>query len=276
MNPDALKAAVFLETFFPLLEEFVSSKTGLKMLSGGMKSVQIEVERERLARQVAVVRGELKTGAGIVENPSLVLRFQSLEQLGALLGGKTAAFPALKRRTPDVFTAALIAAASALMGATLHPSVPLFARSDRKLRAKLLLHAASYAMESVARLDPQIRSVIRDVNGEIVQIGVLPAGPFIHLALNPGAVAAHRGAHPAPHARVLFENLDAFHDLVAGKADPVNAYLARRIFIEGESVLALMAAFILQRAASVLSQRAQNALPAPRPVAERAPSAPPS
>lgn len=253
MNRDAARAQIFLDTFLPLLEEFVETRRGLRALARGVKSIQIETEQERLSRQLAVVNGEIKVGADLVQKPAFVLRFENLEQIGALLNGNPSALPKLNRWSLSDFTGAIVAAMSALLGAVLHPAVPLWAGADRNLRAKLILHAASYALESVARIVPEIHNIIEDVNGDVVQMGIPSAGLHIHLVFNPGEITAHRAAHPSPHAGLVFDSVDTFNGLVSRKLDPLKAWNDRRVRIEGESVLVLMAAALAQKLLEYLS-----------------------
>jgi len=247
MKTESVRAQIFLETFFPLLESFVMERQGLMILACGMRTFQIELEDEKLAYQLAVVDGVLKSGVDIVEEPSLVLRFKNLEQLGFFLRGKMMGLPQVKRWSFNDFTCATVASMSAFLGMTLHPSIPLLVESNKRLRAKLLLHAASYAMEAVARLDDEVHSVCQEVDGDVAQISILPSGPSIHVIFRPGRIVTRRGAHPAPDAIIQFENIAIFNDLVSQKLNPLNTYFQRKVWIEGESVLVLMVAFLLQK-----------------------------
>lgn len=240
LTPDAARARIFLETFLPLLEEFVEERPGLRALARRVSSIQIEVEDEDVVRQLAIVNGEMKAGEKLVEKPSFVLRFENLEQIGELLRGKVTSLPKVNRWSLADFTGTIIASMSALLGAVLYPKIPLLAEADKKLRAKLLLHAASYAMESVARLDAEVHEIIEDVDSDVVQIGVPPSGPHIHLIFEPGGITARRGAHPSPHAEVVFESVEVFNDLVSRKLDALKAYNEKKVRIEGESALVLM------------------------------------
>ncbi|MFH1538333.1 MAG: SCP2 sterol-binding domain-containing protein [bacterium] len=240
LTPDAARARILLETFLPLLEDFVEEKPGLRALARRVSSVQVEVEEDEVRQQLAIVNGEMKVGEKLVEKPSFVLRFESLEQIGELLRGKVSSLPKVNRWSLADFTGTIITSLSALLGAVLYPKIPLFAEADRKLRAKLLLHAASYAMESVARMDAEVHEIIEDTDGDVVQIGISPSGPHIHVVFRPGEITAHRGAHPAPHAEVVFESIEVFNDLVSQKLDPMKAYAEKTVRIEGESALVLM------------------------------------
>lgn len=247
-SADAAIARIALDTFPRLMEEYVEERPLLKAIARGASPVQIEFEQEEIKRQFAVINGEMRTGSAIVAKSVFVVRFENLEHLGALLrGGLRSGPPEVPHWSLTDFTGSILAGLAALTGVTLHPAAPLATAADRRLRAKLLLHAACYAMESVARMDAEIHRIIEGVDGDVVQIGVAPSGPFVHFTFNPGEILASRGPHPSPHAEVVIEDMRTFNRLIGRKLDPIEAWKNGNVRIEGESALALMCGALVKR-----------------------------
>jgi len=238
-NTGALRARLILDTVFPLMEDYRAETAGLRIFGNVSLPVRVCAEAEGL---------EWKTG----DNPLLDARFRNLDEIGGLMKGAFDSMPVLDWKPGGGAGAAAAGLTACLAAVAALPLVPHISRGSRTLRARLLMNAVSYIMNSVAGFDKDVHDIIECSAGDVTQFGVEPDGPFFYLAMNPGKFETFRERHPAPGAELLFRNLDVFDALVSGKLDPMKAYSDKDIRIEGESVLILMACVLLNRAAEYL------------------------
>lgn len=226
MNPDAARARIILDTVFLLIDDYRSQTPGMRILKSLSLPVGIKSESDGI---------EWITGDG----PLLNLVFSSLDELSAK--------PRLEWKPGGALAVAVNSLALCLAATASLPIIPRITKRSKELRARLMLNAVSYMMGSVAAFDREVYGIIQDVENDVVQFGIEPEGPYFHIVMNPDEFRIRQTGHHAPGAQILFKDLATFDSVVSGSLNPMAAYKDGRIFIEGESALALMAGVLMNR-----------------------------
>ncbi len=103
----------------------------------------------------------------------------------------------------------------------------------RRINTTLTLYTAAHAIKELALLEPTCNAVFSHTPAGILQIGVLPEGPYVHLVLTKDGISVGKGSHASPTATMTFRDIESANALLGGRLDAFQAVAEQRLMLNG-------------------------------------------
>lgn len=202
---------------------------------------------------VAFSDGVCTHGRGRHPNPSIKLFFTSPKHLNAVFDGKATPIPT-KGFTKLGFLSQGLKPLTDRLTYYLKPQNGRF-EDEACLRTNtvLLLHTAVFAVAELALLEPASRHLAAQMGEGVLQVEVLPEGPYVQLTAEKGLLSAAKQKVDHPRARMTFRSLNVANDLLNGRLDNFRAVVQGDIVLKGYMPLLDNASLILGRVQRYLS-----------------------
>ncbi|PIU62729.1 MAG: hypothetical protein COS84_10240 [Armatimonadetes bacterium CG07_land_8_20_14_0_80_40_9] len=245
MEEELMRANIYLYVILPLLEEVVKEdKKMAKMVRKWRCVVQFQVRDKEISAHLVFSGGDLKVKRGTYPAPTITISFKDVENLNQTFSGKKSAMPKVK----GIWHIFLLLKVLKLLNflQILLPEKEVTDPELRRLKVKMLLYAAVFALGELSKGDEYVKRTIQSSSDRIVQWRVKPEGPFAYAKMDKTGIEAFKGIHDkGSYVSMELRDLDAAYDVLTGKVDALKAVGQRMIVFRGavgygEKVGALM------------------------------------
>lgn len=247
MNTDLIKAHLNLYAVLQNLEDLVKLDSEMARLTRDWNVVIEFAVRGGPTANVAFVNGVCKHGVGSHPNPSVKLLFLSPGHLNRMFDGKGTPIP-LKGFTRLGFLQKEFSKLTDRLTHYLKPGSGAMADPHyMKVNTILTLYTAAYAVKELALLEPTSHEIAAHTPPGVLQMEILPEGPYVYLTFGKGIVTVQKGVADAPMARMAFKDLHVANALLSGKLDAFLAVAEGEIMLQGQLPMIDNVGLILDR-----------------------------
>lgn len=233
MNRDLLVARLNLHAVLQNIEDLVRLDPEMAEFSRSWNtSIQFSVFRGPAA-YLEFKNGFCRHGIGTHPLPAIRLFFLSPGHLNRMFKNEAMPIP-LKGFNQLGFLKTDFAKLTARLEYYLKPPSPI--PDDPayiNIRTTMMLNTAVHAARELALLEPTCMKVAAATPPGVIQIGVLPDGPYAHLSMASGAVTAAKGPATKPSATMTFRDTRAAYALLSGQQDSFLAVAEGDVMLHG-------------------------------------------
>lgn len=233
MDTDLIRARLNLNAVLQNMEDLVRLDADMAQLTKAWDvSIQFSVFRGPGA-YLAFKNGICKHGVGAHPNPTIRLFFTSPRHLNRMFDGTGTPIP-LKGFSRLGFLQKDFTKLTERLEYYLKPKNGLVSdESFLKTNTTLTLYTGVHAVKELALLEPTCKTIASHTPSGVLQIGVLPEGPYAHLVLEEGSISVGKGSHAKPTATMMFRDLQAASDLLNGRLDAFQAVAEGSVMLHG-------------------------------------------
>ncbi len=235
MNDALIRAHLNLYAVLRNLEDLLDLDPEAQRIAGGWEiAIQFVVSGGGPSAYVEFQGGRCRHGVGAHPNPTVKLLFLSPNHLNRMFAGHGMPIP-LKGFGRLGFMARTFPKITARLEHFLRPDKVAAPDADyRRISTILTLHTAVFAVRELALLEPTSKKVAAAVPKGILQVEVLPDGPFLNLTFGKDDVQVAKGRVESPGARMTFDSLDTASALLGGQLDGFLAVAEGKLRLRGQ------------------------------------------
>jgi len=234
MNDSLIKAHLNLAAVLQNLEDLVKLDPEMAEFTRAWdRSIQFTVANGPSA-YLEFQGGVCKHESGAHPAPTIKLGFRSPEHLNDMFDGRANPSPSLSALLNFRFLTKRFARLTERLEYYLKPKEGADYDEDyRRINTTLTLLTAVHAVAVLAELEPTSKKVAAHVPDGILQIEVLPDGPYAYLTFDNGKAVAKKGVADKPMAKMGFRNMDVANALLSGKLDGFQAVAEGDLMLQG-------------------------------------------
>ncbi|MDJ0765915.1 MAG: hypothetical protein QNJ97_23225 [Myxococcota bacterium] len=237
MTDHLIKAYMNLNAVLQNLEDLVILDKDMAALIKDWRVVIQFSIKNGPAVHLAFENGACHHGIGRNKRSNVKLLFNSPQHLNNMFDGKANPIP-VKGFTRLGFLKNEFTPLTERLTYYLKPADGVtLTEQEQAIATHLTLNTAVYACRDLAMLDPICKVVAQHTHKGILQLEVLPDGPFLCLDYGEEKVRAFKGKAEAPMAKMTFRNLDIASKLLAGEIDPFEAIAVGDIRLRGQILM---------------------------------------
>jgi hypothetical protein len=247
MNTELIRARLNLYAVLQNLEELVRLDAEMAALVKSWDvSIQFAVRGGPVAHLV-FKGGACRHGRGPLPGASVKLFFTSPEHLNRMFDGKSNPIP-LKGFTRLGFLTKEFPKLTDRLTVYLKPEEGRLADPDfLRINTALTLFTATYAVKELSELDPVSMKVAGHMPKGVLQIGVLPDGPWTYIDFSGNEIVAGKAKVERPAATMTFQDMGVANALLAGKLDAFLAVAEGKVVLLGQLPIIDNVGLILDR-----------------------------
>jgi hypothetical protein len=251
VNPEALRARLFLRALLPLLPIAVERRPHLAV--AGSQTVQFDGGSQAAHLEFGGARLEVR--AGPAPRPTLRFRFRDEAALAAFFAGR----PALPRIAGLAAHPLLAARVLRLLASLriLSADPGRVAPADRALRVELMLCLATRALSQLARAgDPEVTALVGASPERVYQWTVADTGTGAYLRMERGRTRAGRGIYTRrrPFVSYTFPTTDAAFRVLTARGSQMASVARGDVIPEGSPEYSRTISRLLQRVDQLLTE----------------------
>lgn len=233
MDPNVIKANLFLKVLLPHLETLMELDPQLKrMVRGWNNVIQFEVLNGGPAAHLEFQGGNLKVKQGAHSSPTVLFTFDSVKDIVDMMDGVTKPMP--KKGLLHLIILLKFMKLTAAMEKTLKPSAADLEDPVRlKRTVTLLLNTAVFGMREIAEYDPGVEPTVHHLADGCAQFAVLPDGPFAYMEVKDQTLFPSKGKTASPSVELEVKDLKIAYGMLSGELDTMAAIGRGDIVLRG-------------------------------------------
>ena len=252
MDPNTIKANLFLKVILPHLETLVELDPAVARLVRGWNNViQFEVLNGGPAAHLEFRGGKLTVREGAHSSPTVLFSFNTVKDLVDMMDGVTKPMP--KKGLWHLILLLKFMKLTAALEKTLKPA-PEELRDPARLAltVTLMLNTAVFGMKQIAELDPAVDPTVHHLADGAAQFRIMPDGPYAYLEVRNQTLFPHKGQVENPLVDLEAKDLQTAYGMLSGELDTMAAIGKGDIVLRGFIPLFGDLSYIMGRIAEYL------------------------